>query len=128
MKNTDFHFVPTQAWAVWRSRGKRGGISGGSFAALSLLKQHFVPMSVGITRHSEGLPVATGTQERKGLIKTIRRESQTIIRPLRDTLGKEFRRPREQGQIVRQMKDRNQGLGGYLLQKDSPSPAALVPV
>lgn len=54
-------FVPAQAWAVWRSRGRRGGISGGSFAALSLLKEHHVPTFVGITRHSEGLPVATGT-------------------------------------------------------------------
>lgn len=85
-------------------------------------------MSVGITRHSEGLPVATGTQEWKGLIKTIRRESETIIRPLQDSLGKVFRRQYEQGQIVRPMKDGNQGLGACPLQKDSPSPAALVPV
>lgn len=74
---------------------------------------------VGITRHSQRLPVATGIQERKGLIKTIRRESQTIIRPLRDSLGKVFQRPREQHQIVSLMKDGNEGLGGCLFQKDS---------
>lgn len=78
-------------------------------------------MSVGITRHSQGLPVATGTQEWKGLIKTIRRESQTIIRPLRDSLGKVFRRPHEQCQIVRLMKDGNEGLGGTC-SKRTPTP------
>lgn len=39
----DTRFVPTQAWAAWWSRGRRGGISGGSFAAPSILKQHHVP-------------------------------------------------------------------------------------
>lgn len=83
-------------------------------------------VSVGITRHSQGLPVVTGTQERKGLIKTMSRESQTIIRPLRDSLGKVFQRPREQCQTESPMKDGNEGLGGCLLQKDSCSPAAPV--
>lgn len=110
--NNDTRFVPILAWAGRWSRGRRRGISGGSFAAPSLFKQHHVPVSVGITRHSQGLPVATGTQEWKELIKTIRRESQTIIRPLRDSLGKVFWRPREQCQIVRLMKDGNEGLGG----------------
>lgn len=111
---------------MWQSMGGRGGISGGIFAAPSLLKQHHVPVSVRITRHSQGLPIATGTQEQKGLIKTIRRESQTIIRPLRDSPGKVFQRPREQCQIVSPVKDGNEGLGGCLLRKDSCSPAAPV--
>lgn len=87
---TDTPFVPALAWAGQWSRGRRGGISGGSFAAPSLFKQHPVPVSVGITGHPQGLPVATGTQEWKGLIKTIRRESQMVIRPLRDSWGRYF--------------------------------------
>lgn len=43
-----------------------------------------------------------------------------IIRPLRDSLGKLFRRPHEQCQIVKQMKDGNEGLGGGSCSKRTP--------